>query len=82
MEFWAIAYIWQEDIFYDFEKEGDMHDLKETCFLPTRDLALEYIADNLDVDYEPVEISLERLEKNGVWSYSRGTVKRWDEMQS
>ncbi|PAD86691.1 hypothetical protein CHH55_17130 [Niallia circulans] len=78
MKFWALAYEWQEDIFYDFEKEEDSSDLKETCFLPTRDMALEVIADELGVDYTPVEITLIRLEKNGVWSYERGEVKRWD----
>lgn len=79
MEFWAVAYLWQEDIFYDFLKEDDTHDLKESCFLPTRELAVEYIAEHLGADYDPVEINLERLEKNGIWSYTRGTVKKWDE---
>lgn len=79
MKFWAIAYAWQEGIFYDLSKEDDAHDLKETCFLPTREMAVEYISENLGADYDPVEITLERLEKNGIWSFTRGAVKKWDE---
>lgn len=78
MKFWAIAYEWQEDIFFDFEKQEDTHDLTEACFLPTREMAVEYIADELGADYEPVEITLEILEENGSWTHSRGLVKRWD----
>lgn len=79
MKFWAIAYAWQEEIYYDLSEEDDTHDLKETCFLPTREMAVEYISENLGADYDPVEITLERLEKNGTWSYARGSVKKWDE---
>lgn len=78
MEFWAIAYEWQEDIYYDFEKQEDTHNLTESCFLPTREMAVEFISEELDADYTPVRITLERLEENGVWSHTRGTVKRWD----
>ncbi len=81
MKFWAIAYEWQEDIFYDFEKHKDTHDLTESCFLPTREMAVEFVSEELGADYEPVEITLERLEKNGVWSYTRGSVKRWDTIE-
>lgn len=80
MKFWAIAYEWQEDFFYDFEKQEDTHDLKETCFLPTREMALDFIEDELGSDYEPVEITLEILEESGSWSHTRGPVKRWDEL--
>lgn len=78
MKFWAIAYEWQEDIFYDFEKYEDTHDLTATCFLPTKEFAIDFIARELGADYTPVEITLETLEENGIWSYTRGTVKRWD----
>lgn len=78
MKFWAIAYEWQEEIFYDFEKHEDTSNLTESCFLPTREMAVKFISDELNADYEPVEITLERLEKNGVWSYTREPVKRWD----
>lgn len=30
MKFWAIAYEWQEEIFYDFEKHEDTSNLTET----------------------------------------------------
>lgn len=81
MIFWAIAYEFQEDIFYDFKKNEDTHSLEPSCFLPTREMAVEFISEELGADYEPVEITLERLEPNGTWTYTRGPVKRWDEVE-
>ena len=79
MKFYALAYQFEEDIFYDFATEEDTHDLTETCFLPTKTMAEKVIEEELSTDYVPVEIELERLERNGVWTYSRGTVEGWDE---
>ncbi|MEF7558453.1 hypothetical protein [Bacillus thuringiensis] len=79
MKFWALAYQYQEDVFYDFAKEEDTMDLNEACFLPTKDVADDFISQQLDDDYVPVEIELETLQKNGIWSWSRGRVERWDE---
>lgn len=78
MKFWAIAYQWHEDLFYDFEKKKDTQHLNETCFLPTRELAVKFVAEELGADYEPVEILVEKVEKNGVWSYTRGRIESWD----
>ncbi|MGN4759915.1 hypothetical protein ACTFRK_29265 [Bacillus cereus group sp. MYBK227-2] len=79
MKFWALAYQYEEDVFYDFVKEEDTMDLNEACFLPTKDVADDFISQQLDDDYVPVEIELETLQKNGIWSWSRGRVERWDE---
>lgn len=79
MKFWALAYQYQEDVFYDFAKEEDTMDLNEACFLPTKDVAEDFISQQLDNDYVPVEIELESLQKSGIWSWSRGRVERWDE---
>ncbi|WP_088363343.1 hypothetical protein [Bacillus cereus] len=80
MKFWALAYQFQEEVYYDFEKEEDTVNLSETCFLPTKPLAEAFIKKELSVDaYVPVEIELETLHKNGNYSYSRGRVDRWDE---
>ncbi|PIE91728.1 hypothetical protein CO726_30620 [Bacillus fungorum] len=79
MKFWALAYQYQEDVFYDFAKEEDTMDLSEACFLPTKDVADDFISQQLDDDYVPVEIELETLQKNGIWSWSRERVERWDE---
>lgn len=79
MKFWAIAYQYQEDVFYDFAIEETTLDLSETCFLPTKEVAEDFISQHLDDEYIPVEIELETLQKNGVWSYTRGRVERWDE---
>ncbi|TFF45794.1 hypothetical protein [Bacillus thuringiensis] len=79
MKFWALAYQYQEDVFYDFAKEEDAMDLSESCFLPTEEVAEDFISQQLDSDYVPVEIELETLQKNGIWSWSRGRVERWDE---
>ncbi|MGH0421931.1 hypothetical protein [Bacillus cytotoxicus] len=79
MKFWALAYQYQEDVFYDFAQEEDTMDLSESCFLPTEEVAEDFISQQLDNDYVPVEIELETLQKNGIWSWSRGKVERWDE---
>ncbi|GAB6439579.1 hypothetical protein bcgnr5369_00650 [Bacillus cereus] len=79
MKFWAIAYQYQEDVFYNFVKEETTLELNENCFLPTEKMAENFIKQELGDDYVPVEIELETLERNGVWSHTRGRVKRWDE---
>lgn len=80
MKFWAIAYLYQEDVFYDFKQEEDTMDLSETCFLPTKEVAEDFISQELNHDdYVPVEIELETLQRNGIWSWSRERVDRWDE---
>lgn len=78
MKFWAIAYKYQEDVYVDFEKREDTLDLTESCFLPTREMAEEYIEDELGDWYVPVEITLGRLESSGVWTYNRGEVVAWE----
>ncbi|MFY0147859.1 hypothetical protein ACRS52_14690 [Bacillus cytotoxicus] len=79
MKFWALAYQYQEDVFYDFAKEENTMDLSESGLLPTKEVAEDFISQQLDDDYVPVEIELETLQKNGIWSWSRGKVERWDE---
>lgn len=79
MKFWALAYQFQEDIFYDFRTEIDTTDLTESCFLPSKSLAKQMIDEIGGEDYVPVEIELERLERNGIWTWSRGKVDKWDE---
>lgn len=79
MEFWAIAYQYQGDIFVDFSKMEDTMELSETCFLPTKKMAEEFIEETLSDSYVPVSIQLERLEPSGSWTYTRGKVDRWDE---
>lgn len=79
MKFWTIAYQFEEDVFFDFSANDTTFTLNETCFLPTESMAKEFIEENLNIDFVPVEIELERLEKNGVWTYVRGKVERWDE---
>jgi hypothetical protein len=77
--FWALGFQYQEDVFWDFTLNVETMDLRETCFLPTEEMAKNYIKENLNVDYVPVRIEVERVERNGVWTYSRGPVQRWDE---
>ncbi|MFA2694547.1 hypothetical protein [Bacillus mycoides] len=79
MKFWAIAYQFEEDVFWDFAKKDETNDLTETCLLPTKTIAEEFIENELSINYVPIEIELETLQKNGVWSYTRGRVERWDE---
>lgn len=79
MEFWAIAYKYQDGVFHDFEKDDLTTDLKETCFLPTVAMANNYIQKELDNEYVAVKIKLLRLEENGVWAYSADKVLEWED---
>lgn len=78
MKFYAIAYLYEENVWYDLDKREDTFDLKSTCFLPIRELAEEYIEDYLSIQYVPVEIEVETINRNGTWSWSRGIVSNWD----
>ncbi|TCW59082.1 hypothetical protein EC917_101336 [Bacillus thuringiensis] len=79
MKFYAIAYQFEEDSFYDLSTQEETQSLKETCFLPTEELAQKVIDEELSVKYVPVEITLISLQENGIWSYERGRVDTWDE---
>lgn len=79
MKFYAIAYQYEEDSFYDLSTHEETLFLKETCFLPTEELAQQIIDEELSVKYVPVEINLTSLQENGIWSYERGRVDVWDE---
>ena len=79
MEFWAIACKYQDGVFYDFDTDDLTTDLKETCFLPTEDIANDYIRNEFDDEYVAVKIKLLRLEENGVWAYSADRVPEWED---
>jgi len=79
MKFWAIAYKYQEDVFYNIATDEDTMNLDEQCFLPSESLAQQLIEERLGSEYAPIVIDLETLQKNGVWSYSRGNLPEWDE---
>ncbi|HHT7153120.1 hypothetical protein P4I85_14015 [Bacillus cereus] len=78
MKFYAIAYQFEEDSFYDLSTEEETLSLKETCFLPTKELAQQIIDEELSIRYVPVEIKLISLQENGIWTYERGRVDVWD----
>jgi len=79
MEFWAIGYLYQEDVFFDLKDNEDTMDMTSKCLLPTKEMAEQFIEDQLSIDYTPIKIELETLNKNGVWSWARDTVPQWDE---
>ncbi|EOQ07807.1 MULTISPECIES: hypothetical protein [Bacillus cereus group] len=79
MKLYAIAYQYEEDSYYDLSTQEETLFLKETCFLPTEELAQQIIDEELSVKYVPVEINLISLQENGIWSYERGRVDVWDE---
>lgn len=79
MKFWAIAFKYQEDVFYDFEKKEDSHGLEPSCLLPTEEMASQYIQDELSIEYEPIQIEIETLSKQGVMSWTRQQFEHWDE---
>lgn len=77
VEFWAIAYLNQEDVFYDFNKGEDVLSLDRTCLLPTREQAVQYIEDELCIDYVPVRIEVMKMTAEE-FVYSRDEIARWD----
>lgn len=79
MEFWTIAYKYQEDVFFDFKKQEDSIGLEPSCLLPTKELASQIIEDQLSTEYEPIRIEIESLSKQGVMSWTRETFEPWDE---
>ncbi|WP_121616626.1 hypothetical protein [Virgibacillus halodenitrificans] len=80
MKFWAIAYKFQEDVFYDFKKHADSIGLEPSCLLPTKKLASQFIEDELNTDdYGSIGVNIETLSKQGVMSWSREPFKEWDE---
>ena len=69
MKFFALGYKYQEDVFYDFEKEEDSLSLEPTCFLPSRKIAEQLIENEVGDDYFIVEVELLSLnEKTGTYS--------------
>ena len=79
MDFYAMAYQFQEGIFYDHAKGDLTHDLQPTCFLPTKELAEQIIKDEHgEGEFIPVKITMESL-RDGVWAYTRERVANWDE---
>ncbi len=79
MKFYAIAFLYQEDVFVDFAKKEDVMELNSTCLLPTKEMADQYIEDELSDQYVTVEIEIDSISRNGTWSWSRSRVDRWDE---
>ncbi|MCK2000542.1 hypothetical protein MZM54_03925 [[Brevibacterium] frigoritolerans] len=75
--FYAIAYQYQEDIFYNFAEKKDIDILEHTCLLPTKEMAQQFIEDELSIDYTPVEITVYSY-KSGELVFSRGLVSKWD----
>lgn len=77
MEFWAIAYRYQEDIFYDFEKEDFTHQFSAACLLPSEDIANQIVEDQLGHESVAAKVTLHSLTEQGVMSYSVSEVKEW-----
>jgi hypothetical protein len=78
MKFWVLGYLYQEDVYYDFEMKEDSYDLKPSCFLPTKEMAQQIIGQELSVQYIPIEIELQTL-NFGSWSWSRDKLPFWDD---
>jgi len=84
MQFYALGYKYENDVFYDFEKEGDVDgfDLKASCLLPTRKLAEQLIEKEVGDSYFVVEVELNSLnERTGNFSFTvdySKTEEHWE----
>lgn len=79
MNFWAIAYKYQEDVYYNVATDECGMTMSEQCLLPSEELAKYLIEESLNDEYVPVEIKIESLSKQGVLVWGRGEIKEWDE---
>ncbi|MFV1457592.1 hypothetical protein [Bacillus mycoides] len=75
MNFVAIARTDEEDVFYNVKKGEDTNSLNEECFLPSEDLAKQIIVDELCIDYKPVAVTLEVLERSGSFTYGVAEIE-------
>jgi len=82
MNFFAIANSFQEDVFYDVSKKEDTMEMSAGCLFPVKELAVQYIEDELSSDYVPVQLTIHTYKETGVLSYGRGQVDRWDIIDS
>lgn len=78
MEMWAIAYKYQVDVFFDFKENEDTITFSESCLLPTKELAEEFIEETLGDEYVPVSIKIEDY-SNGIITTERGHVAEWED---
>lgn len=77
---YAIAYKYEECYWVKFVGDGleDTSDLDFSCFLPTEEMANEYIVNVLGDGYEVVEIEIEKYH-NGVTVFTYEEPKAWRE---
>ena len=79
MKMWAIAYQYDEDYFWDFEKHDVTYGIEPSQLLPTKELADQLINDILSDDFVSVDIDIESYRSGGAMSYTIGKVDRWEE---
>ena len=77
MKLWACAYQYEEDYFWDFQKNDNTYDIESTQLLPTKELAEQMIEEILCDDYVAVQIVIYSYKENGIMSYTVGRVDRW-----
>ncbi|MBG9693268.1 hypothetical protein ABD91_21260 [Lysinibacillus sphaericus] len=77
MEFYVLANTDEEEVFYDIAKGQDANTINSGCFLPSKDLAEQYIEDQLCSSYIPVKINVETLSLNGDFVWTREVVPQW-----
>lgn len=77
MEFYVLANTNEEEVYYDIANEQDALVLNSGCFLPTKDLADQYIEDQLSSNYIPVKINVETVSLNGNFVWTREVVPQW-----
>ena len=65
MEFWALAYKYEDGNFYDFKLKYNEVYLKDSCLLPTQEMAENYIRDNLSNAYTVVKVKIHSYADEG-----------------
>lgn len=78
MEFWALAFKNEEGNFYDFKSKDNEVYLKESCLLPTREMAENFMNDYLSNAYVVVKVKINScIDESEKMGYSMTMLEEW-----
>jgi len=76
---YAIVDSTEEGYYWNFKKEDMDSKLNGECLLPTKEMAEQYIEEELAIYYKAIEVNIESISKIGTWCYSTTEDEIFDE---
>lgn len=70
MKMYVIADKYNEDFFWNFVADDFLMAVNEGSLMPTKELAQDYIEDQLGSDCVVAEITVYQITRDGSWEYS------------